>query len=150
MYWCVNAGAWYDRVLLRLKYCREDWLARSIEELDDNDSYEFVKHVTDVHRLYLFDVVMQYRAVFFDSTAQVSTQQLISKQLCISLRCARAVGQLSGSPPGTISLLACMHTPNAFNNRVKQQCLPTSGTGCLTIGCYLLTYMPALYACHHL
>ena len=42
-----------------------------IAELDDTDSYEFVKHLTDVHRLHLFDIVMQYRAIFFDSSVQV-------------------------------------------------------------------------------
>jgi hypothetical protein len=30
-----------------------------------------VKHLTDVHRLYLFDIVMQYRAIFFDTSSQV-------------------------------------------------------------------------------
>jgi len=52
--------------------CREDWLAQLIAELDDTDSYEFVKHLTDVHRLHLFDIVMQYRAIFFDSAVQVN------------------------------------------------------------------------------
>lgn len=51
--------------------CREDWLAQLIAELDDTDSYEYVKHLTDVHRLHLFDIVMQYRAIFFDSSMQV-------------------------------------------------------------------------------
>lgn len=46
---------------------REDWLAQLVSELDETDSYEYVKHLTDVHRLHLFDVVMQYRAIFFDS-----------------------------------------------------------------------------------
>lgn len=57
---------------LRLQFlrCREDWLGQLIAELDDTDSYEFVKHLTDVHRLHLFDIVMQYRAIFFDSSAQ--------------------------------------------------------------------------------
>lgn len=52
--------------------CREDWLAQLIAELDSTDSYEFVKHLTDVHRLHLFDIVMQYRAIFFDGSTQVS------------------------------------------------------------------------------
>jgi hypothetical protein len=51
--------------------CREEWLAQLISELDSSDSYEFVKHLTDVHRLYLFDIVMQYRAIFFDTSSQV-------------------------------------------------------------------------------
>ncbi len=44
-----------------------------MEELDEGDSYEYIKHLTDVYRLHLFDVVMQYRAIFFDSapTAKV-------------------------------------------------------------------------------
>lgn len=49
--------------------CREDWLSQLISELDDTDSYEYVKHLTDVHRLHLFDIVMQYRAIFFDGGA---------------------------------------------------------------------------------
>ncbi|KAF8070905.1 COG8 [Scenedesmus sp. PABB004] len=54
---------------LRLHFlrCREDWLSALIGELDDSDSYEFAKQLTDVHRLHLFDVVMQYRAIFFDA-----------------------------------------------------------------------------------
>ncbi len=38
-----------------------------MEELDEGDPYEYIKHLTDVYRLHLFDVVMQYRAIFFDS-----------------------------------------------------------------------------------
>lgn len=50
---------------------REEWLAQLISELDSSDSYEYVKHLTDVHRLHLFDIVMQYRAIFFDASSQV-------------------------------------------------------------------------------
>jgi hypothetical protein len=44
-----------------------------VDDLDDTDPYEYIKHLTDVHRLHLFDAVMQYRAIFFDapSTSQV-------------------------------------------------------------------------------
>lgn len=62
---------WANRLSCCAVSCREDWLAQLIAELDDTDSYEFVKHLTDVHRLHLFDIVMQYRAIFFDSSAQV-------------------------------------------------------------------------------
>lgn len=57
---------------LRLHFlrCREEWLAQLISELDSSDSYEYVKHLTDVHRLHLFDIVMQYRAIFFDASSQ--------------------------------------------------------------------------------
>lgn len=53
--------------------CREAWLAGQVEELDDSDDYEYIKHLTDLYRLHLFDVVMQYRAIFFDG-GQVCVQ----------------------------------------------------------------------------
>jgi hypothetical protein len=73
--------------------CREDWLAQLIAELDDTDSYEFVKHLTDVHRLHLFDIVMQYRAIFFDSSAQVRWLKL----LCADGTHLRFAGMSSGA-----------------------------------------------------
>ena len=45
---------------------REAWIAGLAGELDDSHSYEFLKRLTDVYRLHLFDVVMQYRAIFAD------------------------------------------------------------------------------------
>ena len=53
--------------------CREAWHAELVAELDDSGSpYDYLKRLTDVHRLHLFDVVMQYRAIFSDhSSAQV-------------------------------------------------------------------------------
>lgn len=68
--------------------CREDWLAQLIAELDDTDSYEYVKHLTDVHRLHLFDIVMQYRAIFFDSSMQVCVCVCVSRQ-CVSVSTSR-------------------------------------------------------------
>lgn len=47
-----------------------------MDELDDGDGYEHVKHLTDLYRLHLFDVVMQYRAVFFDSAPAAGTAQV--------------------------------------------------------------------------
>ena len=63
---------------LRLQFlrCREAWFSQLVAELDDSDSYEYIKALTDVYRLQLFDVVMQYKAVFFDmggSTGPVRT-----------------------------------------------------------------------------
>ncbi len=53
--------------------CREAWHGELVAELDDGGSpYDYLKRLTDVHRLHLFDVVMQYRAIFSDhSSAQV-------------------------------------------------------------------------------
>jgi Dor1-like family len=45
---------------------REDWLRQLVAELDDTEPLEHVKALVDVHRLHLFDVVMQFRAVFAD------------------------------------------------------------------------------------
>lgn len=59
----------FSEAELRLQFlaCRDEWIAGLVDELDDSDSYEYVKHLTDVHRLHLFDAVMQYRAIFFDT-----------------------------------------------------------------------------------
>eukprot|EP00198_Chlamydomonas_reinhardtii_P001213 XP_001690548.1 component of oligomeric golgi complex 8 [Chlamydomonas reinhardtii] len=59
----------FSEAELRLQFlqCRDEWIGGLLADLDDSDSYEFVKHLTDVHRLHLFDAVMQYRAIFFDT-----------------------------------------------------------------------------------
>ena len=38
-------------------------------ELDAGSPYEHCKRLTDVHRLQLFDVVMQFRAIFADDAS---------------------------------------------------------------------------------
>ncbi|GIL45758.1 hypothetical protein Vafri_2911 [Volvox africanus] len=59
----------FSEAELRLQFlqCRDEWISSLLADLDDGDSYEYVKHLTDVHRLHLFDAVMQYRAIFFDT-----------------------------------------------------------------------------------
>lgn len=49
---------------------REAWIAGLAAELDDTHPYEFLKRLTDVYRLHLFDVVMQYRAIFSDDARE--------------------------------------------------------------------------------
>lgn len=53
---------------LRLQFLqrRERWIADLVADLDDHNAYELLKRLTDVYRLHLFDVVMQYRAIFSD------------------------------------------------------------------------------------
>lgn len=34
--------------------------------MDATNAYDYLKRLTDVHRLQLFDVVMQFRAIFAD------------------------------------------------------------------------------------
>lgn len=46
-------------IFLDVLQCRDECISRLIDDLEDSDPYEFVKHLTDVHRLHLFDAVMQ-------------------------------------------------------------------------------------------
>eukprot|EP00850_Spirogloea_muscicola_P000291 SM000001S04693 [mRNA] locus=s1:1686160:1693987:+ [translate_table: standard] len=56
---------------MRLQFlrCREAWLTDIVEELDKSSPYDYLKRMTDSHRVHLFDVVMQYRAIFSDDTS---------------------------------------------------------------------------------
>eukprot|EP00850_Spirogloea_muscicola_P019449 SM000190S04885 [mRNA] locus=s190:168772:176683:- [translate_table: standard] len=56
---------------MRLQFlrCREAWLTDIVEELDRSSPYDYLKRMTDSHRVHLFDVVMQYRAIFSDDTS---------------------------------------------------------------------------------
>lgn len=45
----------------RFLAARDAWLGELLAEVDDSDAYECVKQLTDLHRLHLFDIVMQYR-----------------------------------------------------------------------------------------
>lgn len=56
---------------MRLQFlkCREAWLAAIIDDLDQGNVYEFLKRMADCHRVHLFDVVTQYRAIFADDTS---------------------------------------------------------------------------------
>jgi hypothetical protein len=40
-----------------------------IDDLDQSNPYEYLKRMADCHRVHLFDVVMQYRAIFSDDTS---------------------------------------------------------------------------------
>ena len=57
---------------LRLRFlaCREEWVAGLVAELEEGGAYEFLKRLTDVYRLHLFDVIMQFRAIFSDDSSQ--------------------------------------------------------------------------------
>ncbi len=58
----------YDETTLRRTFlsCREEYIARYVAELDDSNPYDYLKKLTDTHRVALFDLVMQYRAIFSD------------------------------------------------------------------------------------
>eukprot|EP01025_Chloroclados_australasicus_P050862 TRINITY_DN59136_c2_g1_i2.p1 TRINITY_DN59136_c2_g1~~TRINITY_DN59136_c2_g1_i2.p1 ORF type:complete len:523 (+),score=67.84 TRINITY_DN59136_c2_g1_i2:41-1609(+) len=60
----------FDELELRQHFlrCRDTWL---VQLIDDTEQYrqnpqEHIKKLTDVHRQHLFDVIMQYRAIFSD------------------------------------------------------------------------------------
>ncbi|KAJ7561079.1 hypothetical protein O6H91_03G013000 [Diphasiastrum complanatum] len=55
---------------MRLQFlrCREAWLMGIITDLDQGNPYEYLKRLADCHRIHLFDVVTQYRAIFADDT----------------------------------------------------------------------------------
>ncbi|XP_010262030.1 PREDICTED: conserved oligomeric Golgi complex subunit 8 [Nelumbo nucifera] len=56
---------------MRLQFlrCREAWLAGILDDLDQRNVYEYLKGMVNCHRMHLFDVVNQYRAIFADDTS---------------------------------------------------------------------------------
>lgn len=56
---------------MRLQFlrCREAWLSGILEDLDQRNPYEYLKGMVNCHRMHLFDVVNQYRAIFADDTS---------------------------------------------------------------------------------
>lgn len=56
---------------MRLQFlrCREAWLTGILEDLDQRNAYEYLKGMVNYHRMHLFDVVNQYRAIFADDTS---------------------------------------------------------------------------------
>ncbi|KAI9118261.1 hypothetical protein K1719_010593 [Acacia pycnantha] len=56
---------------MRLQFlrCREAWLTGILEDLDQTNPYEYLKGMINCHRMHLFDVVNQYRAIFADDTS---------------------------------------------------------------------------------
>ena len=49
--------------------CRDRWISDLRRDLDPRNAYEFLKRLTDLVRLQLFDVATQYRALFPDDDA---------------------------------------------------------------------------------
>lgn len=68
----------YSEVTLRLKFlaCREAWLQEEVAkiEMEGFGAYDFLKKLTDAHRVHLFDIVMQYRAIFADDANAHDTE----------------------------------------------------------------------------
>ena len=62
-----NSSLAMQELRQRFLACREAYVAAEVAGLDDSLAYDFLKRLTDVHRLQLFDVVMQYSAVFSEA-----------------------------------------------------------------------------------
>uniref|UniRef100_A0A7N0V5R0 Conserved oligomeric Golgi complex subunit 8 n=1 Tax=Kalanchoe fedtschenkoi TaxID=63787 RepID=A0A7N0V5R0_KALFE len=61
----------YTEFEMRLQFlrCREAWLTGILDDLDQRNPYQYLKGMIDCHRMHLFDVVNQYRAIFADDTS---------------------------------------------------------------------------------
>lgn len=61
----------YSEYEMRLQFlrCREAWLTGILDDLDQRNAYEYLKGMVNCHRMHLFDVVNQYRAIFADDTS---------------------------------------------------------------------------------
>jgi len=66
--------ALFPETELRLHFLqrREAWISSMAADLDDRSAYEFLKRLTDVYRLHVFDVTMQYRTIFSDSASSTT------------------------------------------------------------------------------
>ncbi|KAH9805214.1 Conserved oligomeric Golgi complex subunit 8 [Citrus sinensis] len=58
-----------DDFVFQFLRCREAWLTGILEDLDQKNAYEYLKGMINCHRMHLFDVVNQYRAIFADDTS---------------------------------------------------------------------------------
>lgn len=65
---CLNLTKIIFQALQFLR-CREAWLTGLLEDLDQRNPYEYLKGMINCHRMHLFDVVNQYRAIFADDTS---------------------------------------------------------------------------------
>ncbi|GMH12375.1 hypothetical protein Nepgr_014216 [Nepenthes gracilis] len=61
----------FNEYEMRLQFlrCREAWLTGILDDLDQRNAYEYLKGMVNCHRMHLFDVVNQYRAIFADDTS---------------------------------------------------------------------------------
>ncbi|KAI7749369.1 hypothetical protein M8C21_000719 [Ambrosia artemisiifolia] len=61
----------YSEYEMRLQFlrCRESWLSGILDDLEQRNAYDYLKGMVNCHRMHLFDVVNQYRAIFADDTS---------------------------------------------------------------------------------
>ena len=51
--------------------CRDLWFQSLVDDLPKHDHYSYIKRLTDYHRVHIFDIIMQYRAIFSDDKVKV-------------------------------------------------------------------------------
>lgn len=68
---------WPQELRARFLACREEWHAELVADLEPANAYDYLKRLTDVHRLHLFDVVMQYRAIFSDDSSAQARRRVL-------------------------------------------------------------------------
>ncbi|KAF3447555.1 hypothetical protein FNV43_RR12741 [Rhamnella rubrinervis] len=59
----------YNDLCFCVSEMREAWLTGILEDLDQRNAYEYLKGMINCHRMHLFDVVNQYRAIFAGDTS---------------------------------------------------------------------------------
>ena len=67
---CLRRMNTFTEHQLRVEFlrCRESWFAALVADIEEAEPHDHVKRLTDIYRLHLFDVIMQYRAVFFETS----------------------------------------------------------------------------------
>ena len=67
---------------LREEYlnCRDLWFQNLVNELSRVDHYSYIKRLTDYHRVHIFDIIMQYRAIFSDDKTTTSSSSSHGRQ----------------------------------------------------------------------
>ncbi|KAF3446068.1 hypothetical protein FNV43_RR11247 [Rhamnella rubrinervis] len=58
-----------SQLLQKLRSNIQAWLTGILEDLDQRNAYEYLKGMINCHRMHLFDVVNQYRAIFAGDTS---------------------------------------------------------------------------------
>lgn len=54
----------FNLICVQFLRCREAWLSGILDDLDQRNVYDYLKGMVNCHRMHLFDVVNQYRAIF--------------------------------------------------------------------------------------
>jgi conserved oligomeric Golgi complex subunit 8 len=109
--------------------------------MDDSNVNEYVRQLTDAHRIHMFDIVMQFRAIFYDGggapSAQAGDQSVGTaggKEGSIDTKTAGAVAQPAASP---VLASWAQYRMQLFVEKLDTL-LPTCGPAAVRIVCGIL------------